>query len=242
MLFKACVAGSWPVALLFPAFCQACGAWLAPGEGKFFCGACWRRISFIENCCHCCGLPLAAPGGALLCAQCRRRVPPFRRARAVGLYEEGVLRAAVHLFKYEGKSSLGRRLGELMAESFLRWWPRWEYDFILPVPLHPRRLRQREFNQAFILAAVLGERFDTPLLGGWLERTRFKVPQAALRQRERLENVAGCFRLKPGAPTAGKKLLLVDDVYTTGATVGECARLLREAGAELVDVYTLARA
>ncbi len=233
--------GSLLGSLFFPAFCRYCQSWLGLGQGNFFCPACWEKILPVENCCTCCGQPAATQTGSLLCSHCRKKIPPFRRARAVGIYDEGILRQAIHIFKYEGKIGLGRRLGQLMVEHSSRCWPNWEYDFILPVPLHPKRLRRREFNQSFILADSLGQHFNTPLLSSHLERSRFNPPQAGLKQKERLANVKGCFSLHKPEVIRGKKLLLVDDVYTTGATVGECARVLTKAGAEALDVYTLGR-
>lgn len=228
------------ISLCFPAFCRSCQKWLGPGQGKFFCPTCWDKIPPIENYCSCCGLLVFTQTDSVLCANCRTKKPSFRQARAVGVYE-GILRQAIHIFKYEGKTSLGRQLAQLMVDYFPDYWQSWEYDFILPVPIHPHRLREREFNQSFVLAHHLGKNFGTPIMSGNLQRAKFNQPQAGLKQKERLANIKGCFALENPELIQGKKLLLVDDVYTTGATVRECARVLSSAGIDFMDVYTLSR-
>ncbi len=227
--------------LFFPAFCRNCRIWLGSSREKYFCSNCWNKLLLIENFCSCCGLPVVTRAASPLCGGCREKPPSFRRARAAGHYE-GVLRQAVHIFKYEGKISLGETLAQLMVKEFPRYWSAWDYDFLLPVPLHPKRLRKREFNQSFVLARYLGKYFDTPVLSDKLQRVKFNRPQVGLTRKERLNNAKGCFELRRPEQLQGKKLLLVDDVYTTGATIKECARLLSNAGTDFVDVYTVCRA
>jgi ComF family protein len=115
-------------------------------------------------------------------------------------------------------------------------------DMLAPVPLHKKRLRQRGFNQALLLAAAIGQRFGIPLSCDNLVRVRYTRPQVELSAGERAANVAGAFALRRPAEAAGKSILLIDDVFTTGATLNECSRVLKEAGAASVTALTLARA
>jgi ComF family protein len=151
---------------------------------------------------------------------------------------EGVMREAVHLFKYRRRTALGRRLMDRLASSLPALPPS---DGVLPVPLHPSRLREREFNPALLLARILAGREGVPLFPDLLIRTRPTPPQMALHRRERRKNVRHAFAVNANADVSGLRWLLVDDVLTTGATVNECARILKRNGAAEVTVVTLAR-
>ncbi|MBI2877722.1 MAG: ComF family protein [Candidatus Tectomicrobia bacterium] len=231
----------------FPENCGRCRFPLRGGE-RFVCQGCWEKIERIGGAvCPRCGSPFAstyalASSPGHLCEPCRVEVLPFAAARAVGWYR-GALREVIHLFKYEGKMGLGPRLGALMADhlpglfSLDRPW-----DEVLSVPLHRKRLKEREFDQSLILAQGLSRRYQIPLSWGNLVRTRWTNPQVGLNKEERRRNVQGAFALRKPDWVAGRQLLLIDDVYTTGATILECCRILQAAGAARVDVYTLARA
>ncbi|MBI4715144.1 MAG: ComF family protein [Nitrospirae bacterium] len=171
------------------------------------------------------------------CGPCRRRPPRFDRAVTLGVYEGG-LREVIHLFKYRRKVSLGERLiGELLRDLP----PPPGIDGVLPVPLHPRRLREREFNPSLILARVVAVSWNLPLFPDLLVRTRSTPPQTGLRRKARASNVRGAIVLRSASPgLQGKGFLLVDDVLTTGATAGECARILKREGAERVHLLALA--
>lgn len=140
--------------------------------------------------------------------------------------------------KYEGKTQLAPLLAKLMAETGP---PVATIDAIVAVPLHPTRLRKREFNQSLLLALSLGKRWNLPVLTNVLLRTKLTPPQTSLSRRARLTNLRKCFAVKNPAAIEGKNILIVDDVVTTGTTVNECAKTLRKAGAQSVHVQTLAR-
>jgi ComF family protein len=147
----------------------------------------------------------------------------------------------VHQFKYGRKVSLGKPLGRLMARGSGGFLGECAVDTVLPVPLHPKRLRWRGFNQSVLLAKEVSRVFNIPMDPFTLYRTRETAPQTQLDEEERKKNVRGAFSLRPENPVKGKRLLLVDDVYTSGATVNECSRVLKRAEAREVFVLTLAR-
>jgi ComF family protein len=168
----------------------------------------------------------------------------FGSAHAVGRYEtEAPFARAIRRYKYNGRVELAEPFGRLLEDAFRSRWAQGEMDAAAPVPLHPSKLRKRGFNQAYLpirpweRTRPLGVRVDRDLL----RRVRKTRSQAGLSAREREENLRGAFRLRPGAEVMGKRILLVDDVLTTGATAGACAEVLRYAGAAAVDVLTLGR-
>lgn len=166
---------------------------------------------------------------------------------AVGIYEQS-LKTAIHELKYRGRTYLAKPLGLLLLAVLCRHWPPGSVDLILPMPLHWRRLRKRGFNQVYLMMkqwADLMSIFQLPFLEGairrdMLYRVILRPPQVGLSREERLRNVAGVFSAPRPWALTDKRVLLVDDVVTTGATVHECARILREAGAAAVDVLALA--
>ncbi|HWI27613.1 MAG TPA: ComF family protein [Stellaceae bacterium] len=224
--------------LLLPPRCLACGATVS--EAGTLCASCWRGITFLgAPCCACCGLPFEfEAGGAALCGACAREQPPFDRARAVMRYDEAS-RGLILAFKH------GDRLH--MAPAFGTWLKRAGSDIIavadlaVPVPLHWTRLFARRYNQAAVLAHALRAAGGPPVGVDWLVRRRRTPSQGKRNAAARERNVRAAFALKPGRDVRGKRILLIDDVFTTGATVGECARVLRRAGATSVSVLTLAR-
>jgi len=223
--------------LLFPPVCQLCGA---PGEFPL-CGDCLRALPRIRPpFCQRCGHPLAAPGAPFsVCRGCPGEGAAYARARSWGMYD-GLLREAIHTLKFGGRRALARPLGALMAavaaaDPHLRG-----ARAIVPVPLHPLRQRERGFNQAQVLADEVGRALGVPVAPRVLVRGRPTPPQAGLRAADRQANVRGAFVLRGTARWA--RVLVVDDVMSTGSTVGECARVLREGGTKEVVVLTLARA
>ena len=162
----------------------------------------------------------------------------FDQALSVG-YFEGALREAIHQFKYRPCRSLGRPLGHWMAEN-IRMVP--GIDLVIPVPLHTGRLKQRGFNQALLLAHRTSETHSIPLSYDNLFRLRPTRPQVELTGEERIKNVKGAFALRQPGELADKNVVLIDDVFTTGATMNECARVLKRAGAARVTALTLSRA
>ena len=149
---------------------------------------------------------------------------------------------SIHMLKYRKKSSLARPLSALARETFFQFWDVDEIDLLVSVPLHVKRLRERGFNQAYLLIRSWAKKDGITLDGLTLCRSRRTEPQTTLSRPERRKNIKGAFSLQHSEKIRGRKILLVDDVYTTGATVNECARVLMKAGAEFVDVLTLARA
>jgi ComF family protein len=234
------------VDVILPRHCATCGQLIVHTGQVSFCEACWRQVRLITPpYCPCCGQPFRSPVALASspehrCSACRTHPPPFDHARAVGHYE-GPLRQAIHLFKYRGKLPLRRPLLQLALTHFAEHYPMAAYDAIIPVPLHPRRLMQREFNQAALLAAGLSRHLQAPICERVLVRARQTKPQVELSGDERRRNVKDTFVVIDHGRMEGKVVLLVDDVLTTGATVGEAARVLKAAGARQVDVFALAR-
>ncbi|MBE0598511.1 MAG: ComF family protein, partial [Desulfuromonadales bacterium] len=205
---------------------------------------CQRCLAGIHPCssprCPCCSLPYPTENGTdHRCEACLRRPPAFAWVSALGLYQES-LREAVHRFKFEGAIGLDRALARLLGEAVAAERPGYVPDLIVPVPLHRRRLRQRSYNQALLLARQLGRCWRVPVAARMLVRTRATVPQQGLSAEARRHNLGGAFRLQE--EVAGRKILLLDDVLTTGATVDECSRLLRRGGAAEIGVAVLGRA
>jgi ComF family protein len=228
--------------VVFPPQCMACGTVLR--ENKLsFCPDCFSQIGFIRSpLCLLCGQPFSEPGESdHICGACLLAGPAFSVARALGQYER-VLMDVIHRFKYGGKTSLGERLGEFMANFSYPSLVITDYSLIMPVPLHPRRLKQRGFNQAMILAREVSRRFSLQLDFLSLQRTVFTEPQVGLGKDMRERNIRGAFHVADAGRIKGEKIILVDDVYTTGSTVKECARILLKNKAEKVAVLTLARA
>jgi len=228
----------WLSGLVYPRLCSSCGMAL-DGRGGAFCNKCLAGIKRIEEP-HCtiCGRPFEGGAGqSHPCAACVRRRPVFDSAYAP-LAFEGPVAEAVHLFKYRGMRGLADMLSSYVAEGVRDRFG--EVSSVVPVPLHRRRLAFRGFNQSLTLAAVAAGELGARLMPDGLVRIKYTRPQVQLKPKERRENVKGAFA--PSADFGGETVLLVDDVYTTGATVRECATVLRRAGAKAVHVMTLARA
>jgi len=240
--------GSWWdafLSLLYPSPCRVCqGPLVSPRS--LICGNCWDRIRLIEPpFCPRCGIPF--PGGEkeivpsdFQCGDCRRQEPPFYQARSLGYYE-GTLREAIHLFKFGKRQELGSHLGSLMVEHFPADWDPSCIDLVLPIPLHPRRQRERGFNQSLLLARFLAASLEIHLQPRLMSRTRATLPQSDLPRSQKFENLKGAFEVRRPEEIANKGVLLVDDIMTSGATMREASEMLLEAGAEKVFVYTLAR-
>lgn len=220
------------VNLLFPPRCVGCGR-----VGAWLCGECTSQIPRVEPpVCPRCGNAVPAEG---LCTRCRTSPLQIDSIRSV-VYLEGVLRHAVHLLKYEGRTVLAEPLGGMMAA----YWPEHPMpaDVVVPVALHPTRFRERGYNQSALLAREMARRVGLVVDEHTLVRCRATAPQVELKARQRRENVRDAF-VCSGEALAGKQVLLVDDVCTTGATLEACAIALREqGGARAVRALTLARA
>lgn len=229
--------------LVFPPRCITCDDLLERHGALPFCPSCLDGIRTIRSpLCPRCGVPFPVTEGEdHLCGDCITGQRPYAVARSVGRYEETLL-TAIHRFKYRGRTGIGKILGGIMADFAGTIWDMQVFERIVPVPLHRKKLRDRGFNQAVILARELAKRFEIPLDFMSLRREVFKPPQVGLHRKERSENVRGVFAVRYPERIAGRRILLVDDVYTTGSTLEECSRILIRAKAESVAVLTLARA
>ena len=234
--------------LILPPRCGLCGRFLArPGPGVRICSPCRQELDYGEELlCSVCGgvlSPEEAEGGGV-CRDCLSIPPPFDQAAPAAVFR-GDLARAIRAFKYGRRIELAGVLGWVARE--MNWpasFPE-KFDLIVPVPLHPSRIRSRGFNQSALIAQTMTARGwagQGILDGEALIRTRKTRPQVELGGRDRQENVKGAFALKEPGKVEGRTILLVDDVVTTGATVRECARALKKAGAKRVFVRSVARA
>ena len=223
---------------ILPPRCLACGATV--GEPDALCARCWAAMSFFAPpWCTVCGLPFPhIMGEGAVCADCARQRSSWDRARAVLRYDKHSRRLVLAL-KYD-RTDLANALGQWMrraGDEILAG-----ADLLVPVPLHWTRLVSRRYNQAGLLAHAIHAAGGPPVAPDWLVRRRRTPSQGRLGPLARARNVRGAFALRPGRSVRGKRLVIIDDVLTTGATAEECARVLRRAGADFVGVLTVARA
>jgi ComF family protein len=224
---------------VLPPRCLACDT--ALDEPDALCPGCWTRMTFFAApWCAVCGLPFAHPiGEGAVCGACAASKPHWDRARAVMRYDRHS-RALVLALKHGDRTHLARSLGRWMRRAGREVLD--GADLLVPVPLHWTRLYARRYNQAALLAHAIHAAGGPPVAPDWLVRRRRTPSQGRLGPLARERNVHGAFALRRGRSVAGKRLVIIDDVMTTGATAGECARVLRRAGAGWIGVLTLARA
>ena len=231
--------------LVYPENCLICSAAITRQRDCGICAHCWNKAVTLRidpPWCASCGLPFhhLLEDSESLCANCILNPPPFSSARSFGYYT-GELSSVIQVMKFLGRRSLAEQVSSLLAAAFYRTWSREEFDYVVAVPLHPRRKRERGYNQSELLAQHLARRIALPLYHG-LKRIRSTNPQVGLSNSERIDNVQGAFRCPDSRQVSGKRVLMVDDVMTTGATVASAAQALLEAGAVRVCVLTVARA
>ncbi len=229
------------VSLFYPANCELCGEAVARDE--YLCAVCEDRAPRITSpFCAKCSEPFSgAIDQEFTCTNCAHRALDFDAA--VSAYRSrGIVRVVLLRFKYGGdlhmRHPIGRWLLEALNDSRLRDRT---FDVIVPVPLHPARLRERGFNQAQLLGKIMSAKINVPVLPA-LERIRYTTTQTAFDRLDRMENLRNAFRLRKKIGVRDSRVLLVDDILTTGSTLSECARVLRTAGARSVHAITAARA
>lgn len=230
---------------LFPRSCAVCHGEVSDTPPRHLCWECARRIRYqsVERFCTRCGrdIPGTAPG-PFVCAACTAHPPAFEAGRSAAHYD-GPVRTLVHALKYGKDTSVVPDLADLMEACHSRHYAGEPIDAVCPVPLHPRRLRKRGFNQSELLAENLARRLGVPVLRGAIRRVRDTRTQTHLGAAERRANVLHAFAPDDilGEWAAGRTLLLVDDVMTTGATLSSAAAALHAAGADRVLALTVAR-
>ncbi len=231
--------------VVFPAPCRLCEEPLNTATRIPVCPTCLDSFQILEGQgCGRCGRPfpsaLAAVSLPPLCHLCRRRVYAFDLARSYAAYDE-VMARAITLFKNQGVTPLGAFFAERLAALWLREMDLTAADLVIPVPLDARRLRERGFNQAEVIARPLAKRLGLPLRSSVLLRTRPRPDQLRLTRQQRWRTVRGAYCARVNAEVDNLRVLLVDDVFTTGATLDACARALRQAGASSIVALTVAR-
>jgi ComF family protein len=226
----------------YPEICRLCESGRATVSDGFVCGRCWSQVRFIKPpFCERCGLPFAGDLTAPFeCANCREMELHFRSARSA-VVARGIVLEAIHRFKYRRQLWFENFLAGLFLREAVPALRGQDWDVIMPVPLHPLKQREREFNQAGRLAIRLADALNIPLNQKLLRRVTPTATQTLLTRRQRAVNMRGAFATGPGKRLNGERVVLVDDVFTTGATTSACARTLLAAGAGDVCVWTVAR-
>lgn len=231
--------------VLFPAPCRICGDVLTTASLLPICGNCLGSLEPLRGAiCEHCGRPLGSDLATVsetpLCFACRRGVYAFDRARSYAAYNDEMARA-ISLLKYEKVLSLGHWFAARLEEVVHGELEVFAADVVVPVPLHPARRRERGYNQAEMIAKPLARKLKLPLRTYLLVRTKPRPPRLLLSRRERWESVRGAYEMRRGANVDNLRVLLIDDVCTTGATLDSCARALKRAGAKSVTGLTVAR-
>jgi ComF family protein len=228
--------------LLYPPVCQLCVKQRAEARDGYVCGKCWSHVRFIRPpFCTRCGLPFAGDlTTEFNCTNCHEMELHFSAARSAVVAKSVVLEA-IHRFKYSNALWFENFLGGLLVREAAPVLSNEQWDCLVPVPLHPVKLREREFNQAARLAAQLAHATGICLNEKILRRVHSTATQTLLTREERAANMKNAFAVRKNVRLDGKRIVLVDDVFTTGATTNACAQALRAAGAAAVGVWTVAR-
>jgi ComF family protein len=227
---------------IYPPVCQLCGQERAGAAEGYVGGHCWRGVRFVTApFCERCGLPYEGDvTQPFRCGNCAEVEFGFRFARSA-VQANAMMLDVIHRYKYHHALWFEPFLADLLARAAGPALAGQTWDLIVPVPLHPLKMRQRQFNQAERLARCLGRALGLPVNGRAVRRVQFTETQTKLDRAQRAANVSGAFAPRAGRELQGRRVVLVDDVMTTGATTSACARALRQAGAADVCVWTVAR-
>jgi competence protein ComFC len=227
---------------LYPEICRICETERATAKGGFVCSKCWTQVRFIRPpFCERCGLPFDGDITTVFeCTNCREMELHFSSARSAVVAKTIVLEI-IHRFKYQRELWFEPFLADLLLREAVPALRKQNWDFIAPVPLHSVKEREREFNQAELIAKHLSVAAKIPLNNNLLRRVSPTMTQTRLTKQQRAENMRGAFAIRKGVKLNGEKIIVVDDVFTTGATTSACAKVLRAAGAGEVCVWTVAR-
>ncbi|WP_041267047.1 ComF family protein [Geotalea daltonii] len=229
--------------IIFPPLCHLCRVYIPNAGDVHLCTSCLEQLHPVASpLCPICGVPFATEDGIdHRCGACSVRRPAYVAARAAFVFD-GPIQELIHRFKYAHKTHLSRPLALMTARHLADFAGQTAADIVIPVPLHKKRLRWRSYNQAILLAAVLSKEWRIPLSRNALQRTRWTEPQINLAADERQQNVKGAFAVAEPERVADRRIILIDDVFTTGSTVEECAKTLKKAGAAEIFIITVARA
>ncbi|MFB3785205.1 MAG: double zinc ribbon domain-containing protein [bacterium] len=231
--------------LVYPPVCAGCGKEQTHADERV-CPDCFHHFRvFPSPYCGRCGAPVASVEESRPdqpCRNCPAGPIYFDRAHSLYSYEDEQVQRVIHALKFHYQTRLAPLLANLMLRGYEMFFPEERFDWLIPVPLHQSRLREREFNQSTLISKTLAERKNFQLRDDLVVRVRPTVPQASLSPARRARNLVGAFTVPCPAEIQGRRLLVVDDVMTTGATVNEVCAVLRQAGAEYLGVFTLSRA
>lgn len=230
------------LSLLYPEVCQLCKSEPATSREGFVGPKCWSQVRFIRPpFCERCGLPFEGDiTASFVCTNCHELKLHFTSARSAVVAKSIVLEV-IHRFKYSRALWFENFLADLLVREAAPALRGQRWDLIVPVPLHPLKEREREFNQSALLARHLSRAANIPCDEKILRRPKPTVTQTHLSRDKRAANMKSAFAVRPGMKLSGRRIVLIDDVLTTGATTNDCARALRDAGAEEVCVWTVAR-
>lgn len=229
--------------ILFPPRCSGCGDPIHLHKDQNFCPPCAARVAYITSpLCPLCGVGMSRDGGDedRFCRSCLRHRPVFDSARSLVYYRDPV-RTLLHQLKFKADTRSITGLRSVIDKGG-DWYRKEEYDLIIPVPLFPTRLKKRGLNQALVLARLFFSKDSVKIESSALIKAENTPAQSELNGIDRRKNLAGTIRVRPDAGLAGKRICLVDDIFTTGTTVSECSLVLKENGARIVEVVTFARA
>ncbi len=233
------IAGSI-IRFLFPNYCNNCGTILSPDDKNCFCLECWESIKKIkDNFCNKCGKPVITPDG--ICSGCINKKFYYNRIRVAGIYEK-VIKDAIHLYKYSFRWKISNDFIDLIENTIGNEYIQ-NNDYIVTVPVTYKELIIKGFNHTYLICKMISQKYNIPVIKNIIVKTRETLPQSGLKRRERLINLKNAFRInkKYYQKIAGKKLLLFDDVYTTGSTVQEISKVLSKCRVKNINVLTIAR-